>query len=362
MMDIPQYFASDYRGARVKFLEASVSAGAVLDALECPEPSPDDQPLFTDVALLGDPAASRVLLLNSATHGVEGFCGSGAMVGWLRGGGHRTIPAGVRVVLVHAINPHGFAWLRRVNVDNVDLNRNFVDHGGARPENADYAVLHPHLLPERWDGDSLAATEAALAAYTEAHGAFALQSAISRGQYTHPDGMFYGGAAPTWSNRTFHQILHTHLHGASHVASIDFHTGLGPYGTAELIAEAAPDTPAFERLRSWFGEGVTSPDSGDSTSPVTAGAIKHAVVAALGGAEISSVTAEFGTYSVPTVLGALQADNWLHARGQLESELGRQIKAEIRQAFYPDEDDWKELVFVRSRQIVRRALAGLAAS
>ena len=356
------HFASDYRDARARFLEACASAGATLDSLECPEPSPDASPLFTDVALLGDPGAARVLLLNSATHGVEGFCGSGAMVGWLRDGGHRSIPDGVRVVLVHAINPYGFAWLRRVNVDNVDLNRNFVDHEGPRPENAHYAVLHPHLLPERWDADALAHGEAALAAYAQAHGDFALQSAISSGQYSHADGLFYGGVAPTWSNRAFHQILEAHLGAASHVALIDFHTGLGPYGNAEMIAEAAPDTPAFERLRAWFGEGVTSPDAGDSTSPVTAGAIKHAVVNALEGVETTSVTAEFGTYSVPTVLRALQADNWLHARGDLESDLARQIKAEIRRAFYPDEEDWKELVFVRSRQLIRRALGGLAAS
>ena len=30
------------------------------------------------------------------------------------------------VLLVHAINPHGFAWSRRVTQENVDLNRNFL--------------------------------------------------------------------------------------------------------------------------------------------------------------------------------------------------------------------------------------------
>ncbi len=37
-------------------------------------------------------------------------------------------------LLIHALNPYGFAWTRRVTEDNVDLNRNFVDHDKGYPE------------------------------------------------------------------------------------------------------------------------------------------------------------------------------------------------------------------------------------
>jgi hypothetical protein len=30
---------------------------------------------------------------------------------------------------------------------------------------------------------------------------------MSGGQYTHPDGVFYGGLSPTWSRRTLEAIL-----------------------------------------------------------------------------------------------------------------------------------------------------------
>ena len=43
------------------------------------------------------------------------------------------------------------------------------------------------------------------------------------------------------------------------------------------------------------------------------------------------------------------------------STLGREIKADIRLRLFPDEDDWKEMVWIRARQVVRRALRGLAA-
>jgi hypothetical protein len=50
----------------------------------------------------------------------------------------------------------------------------------------------------------------------------------------------------------------------------------------------------------------------------------------------------------------------LHLRGDPDSDLGRGIKAEIRERLYPDDDDWRESVWTRSRQILRNAIAGLA--
>ena len=67
------------------------------------------------------------MVIISETHGVEGFCGSGCQVGFLVERVYEGLPKTVGVALVHALNPYGFAWLRRVNEDNVDLNRNFRD-------------------------------------------------------------------------------------------------------------------------------------------------------------------------------------------------------------------------------------------
>ena len=72
------------------------------------------------------------------------------------------------------------------------------------------------------------------------------------------------------------------------------------------------------------------------------------------------MTIAFGTYAVREVLRALQADNWVHLRGDPDSKLGRNIKAEIRERLYPDDDDWRESVWTRSRQILCNAVTGLA--
>ena len=346
------YFASDYRSARCRFRTAAAGAGAVVDTFENLAPGPDGLSVFTDVARLGRADAKRVLLLNSATHGVEGFCGSGVLTGLLASGETEALADEVRLVLVHAINPHGFAWLRRVTEDNVDLNRNFIDHDVARARNVEYDRLHNVLVPKDWNERTIAKCDAELEAFIQKHSEMALQGAITRGQYHHADGLFYGGTGPTWSQRTFINIVERYVAGASDVCFLDIHTGLGRYGAAELIGGG-------EHARDWFGDGMPPPRTTSSSAPGLSGVIGSAVRKFVPGAHITSLTVEFGTYPVREVLRALQADNWLHAHGDVDSKLGREIKADVRLRLYPDEDDWKEMVWIRARQIVRRALCGL---
>ena len=49
------------------------------------------------------------------------------------------MPEDVAIVLVHALNPFGFAWRRRWNENNVDLNRNFLDDRSFLDGDAAYA-------------------------------------------------------------------------------------------------------------------------------------------------------------------------------------------------------------------------------
>jgi len=134
-MNSAESFSLDYQTARAKFLAAARDAGAALEAILHPERGPDGGDLATDVALIGSREAESVLVMISATHGVEGFCGSGAQVDWLRREEYRALPGGTAVLMVHAINPYGFAWLRRVTNENVDLNRNWIDFDAPRPQN-----------------------------------------------------------------------------------------------------------------------------------------------------------------------------------------------------------------------------------
>ena len=358
-MSAANHFAADYAEARGKFLDASAGAGLTPTAYRCPAPGPGGEALFTDVVRAGAADAEAVLVATSSTHGVEGFCGSGAMTGLLRDGHLGDLPDGLAVVLVHAVNPHGFAHLRRVNEDNVDLNRNFVEHGAAHPANAEYGAIHHMVVPADWDGPARAAAEAAIARYVAEHGAAAYQAVVSLGQYDHADGVFYGGRVPTWSNRTFREIIATQLSGARRIGFIDFHTGLGPRGYGELQFEGAPDSAEYLRAQQWYDGEVASAVAGDASSPVVSGHIGLAMYEGAPDAEVTVMGLEYGTLHFDRVLEAVRADNWLYIHGEVDSPLGLEIKAAIRDAFYGDDDAWKDAVYDRAVEIYRKTAAGL---
>jgi Protein of unknown function (DUF2817) len=351
--EIFDYFSGNYAQARQAFRDAATTADAKLVSHHNPATGPGGIPLATETAWLGPREAERLLIVMSGTHGVECFCGSGLQVGLLQSGLAAELARGLGVLLIHAINPSGFAWVRRVTEDNVDLNRNFVDHGGPYPRNAGYEELREAICPRDWSTGKPAA-DAILQAYGEAHGAMALQAAITAGQYVDPEGVFYGGREPSWSNRTLRQILRAEAGHARHVGFIDLHTGLGPFGAGEIMNNHHPGHPGFERIKQWFGPEATSVEEGNASSALVVGDTTVALDEELPSSSVTSITLEYGTEPFQAIIDALRADNWLHVHGQLDTPEGRAIKARIRQAFYPDKNDWRRMVWERVVETARR--------
>ena len=355
------YFSATYQEARNRFLNAAQESGGRLSQYLNPNRGPNGEELATDVVEFGAPDATQVLYGMSATHGAEGFCGSGCQLGFMQSGFTNNLPDNVRLVLIHAINPYGFAWLRRVTEENVDLNRNFVDHSaGDYPVNEGYEALHDAICPDEWTEESLHAANAKLIDYLKTHGPEALQAAASAGQYKHADGVYFGGNSNTWARNTFEQILKDTLGNAERTVLIDFHTGLGDYGYGELISEDATDSEPYQWARDWFGESVKSTDSGESVSADLIGTLDQAFMDLAGGRKALSLALEFGTVDSRAVFAATRADNWLHLHGDLDSDKGKQIKQEIRDAFYQDKDDWKEMIWQRGLEVMSQARDKLA--
>ena len=358
-MNSADSFSASYDQARAKFIEAVKAADGALEKIAHPERGPDGKDLSTDVAWWGPRDAQRVLVMISGTHGVEGYCGSGAQIDWLRRGEIATVPKGTGILMIHAVNPYGFAWDRRVTEDNVDLNRNWIDFAHALPENRDYASLSDAICPSDWSEGSQQKTTGALMQFAADRGMPALQQAISGGQYTHPKGVFFGGTGPTWSRKTQTAVFKSYLGKSAKVAIIDYHTGLGPWGYAEQIVPLARESEAYKRAGQWFGAAITSPVSGTSTSADIKGDGLSAAIDLLSHAEVTCVALEVGTMPTMVVIQALRADAWLHAYGDPRSPEGRTIKKEIRAAFYGDADDWKGMVAGQSLLACRQALSGL---
>lgn len=347
--------STSYTEARSVFLDAARAAGAELSSTDHPLTGPDGELLATDVAWLGPHDATSVLLVVSATHGVEGYCGSALQRQWLEAhAGDR--PADLAVVMIHALNPFGFAWVRRVNEDNVDLNRNFIDWDAAAPDTPDYDRIARILVPEDWSAETQAATLTALLEVAGEVGFERMQQIVSGGQYRDPKGLFYGGAGPVWSHRWLREWSSRHLARVERLTILDLHTGLGPWGHGELIGHEPGTSPGHQRASALLGE-VHSMVDGDSVSAALSGDWLAASGALAPLADVVAVALEFGTVDTIAVMQALRADAWLHGFGNPLGPAAAGVRAQVRAAFADDDPAWIAAVWSRFAEVMSRALA-----
>jgi hypothetical protein len=351
-----------YREAREGFLLAAASAGARVRSFEHPRTGLDGEDLFVDVAEVGPEDATEVVVVVSGTHGVEGYLGSALQrlhLESLAGSGHSA--DGPAIVFVHALNPYGFSWVRRVNEDNVDLNRNFIDWSQPAPANREYGELAPAVVPGDWSAETQERTFLELATKLEEVGIDRIQQILSGGQYDHPTGVFYGGSGPVWSHRWLQGFLADRLASVPRAAIIDLHTGLGPWGHGELISSEEPASAAYARQAGWWGE-VTSTHDGTSVSAEIAGDWLQVAPRFVPDTEVTGIAIEYGTVDSITVLQSLRADAVLHSSGDPTGPDAPAIRDQVRAAFLDDDPSWLAACAPRYRAVADAALANLGTS
>ncbi len=360
MIGASEGFSASYAEARAKFMASAAAAGLKVESHVHPEKGRDGEELAMDVALDGPHDADKLLIITSACHGVEGYCGTGVQVFALNDEEWRQKArnAGVAVLYIHALNPYGFSHIRRTTHENVDLNRNFRDYTRPLDANEGYKEIHELLLPPEWPPSDENAR--AVANYIVTRGEPAWQQAISGGQPHFADGLFFSGTGPTWSNLTFRKVLQQHGQKASKLAWIDIHTGLGPSGHGERIQAGRNDAAEIARARAWWGDKVTTIYDGTSTSAVLTGMAFAAALEECPQAEYTGIAMEYGTVPVLQVMQALRAEHWLNNHPEAPAELAASIRKDMMEAFYTDTDVWKQQVVDQAREAMFQGVDGLS--
>ena len=230
------YYSDDYFSARSRLLNACGQLRIEHHALPIHAPSPRDEPLTIDVAVVGAAKPKRALVLSSGVHGVEGLFGSAVQLAFLEQLAARwQPPMGDAVVLVHAVNPFGFAWLRRFNEENVDLNRNFLLADEAYAGSPPLAATFRRAMKPIRRRTTFGMWTARMALLAMRHGVNSFWETLPVGQYDFPDWLFFGGAAPTKSAVALKEFLPSVLGEAEDVIHLDFHTGLGKWAKGQLL-------------------------------------------------------------------------------------------------------------------------------
>lgn len=344
------FFSPDYFTARDRFRDAARRAGATLDALTLEARGPRQETLTIDIARLGNREARRVLLHSSGLHGVEAFAGSAVQLATLAT--PPFVPADCELVMVHVLNPYGMAWLRRVNENNVDLNRNFVAADECREKGSSlYRLLDPLLNPASPPGTD--AFLLRLAAFALRHGPTATRQAIAEGQYDFPRGLFFGGTALEPGPRAYLDWIGRHFAQAEHVFALDLHTGLGRKAESTLILEAGIGTATTGDLERALGSPIVDPAAGEAVYRIRGG-MGNALPRALPRARVDFLLQEIGTYPALTVLRALREENRCHHH-LAGANLRHSAKLELLEALRPGSAGWRKRAVVHGMSLAHAA-------
>lgn len=362
-----EYFCSSYEEARNLFRTVCENAGGRVETFLHPwEKSPRGEKLSIDVGRFNHATGARALLIATCgTHGLEAAAGSATMLQWIASAKpeKELAPADVEVLFIHGLNPYGWAYGSRTNERNVDLNRNFIDYRSP-PSNPGYKHIHSLIDVRAMSNEVLDEIRAGFKHLEKEEGADRFTNYLHCGQYEYPDGILYGGGEPEWSNMLLRKLIRNYARGKTHVAYIDWHTGLGVYGDPFFLPFNKPGTEELRQASQWWG--IEAGDDAEGYSgaarPVYQGLVFQAVEqeAAGVGAKMTGAVIEFGTYDNDAVIGAIIADRWLRFnKSEASPEILAFLQQEIKETFCPESEQWRESVLRHSERIYKETLQGL---
>jgi hypothetical protein len=340
------YFSPDYQIARQRFRQTAAARDAVVWQIPVAGQAPDGTPLSIDLARFGPLDSERLLVHISGVHGIEGFAGSAiqlALLDFLSG-----IPGNVGLLLVHAVNPWGMAWQRRVNANNVDLNRNCRDEptpwqGAPRGYRRVDPLLNPTSPPQR-DGFYLRALGALLW-----HRPKLLKQAVVAGQYDYPQGLFYGGTELQPELQALRDVLTHQLALTRQGTVIDVHTGLGDWARHSLFARRT--VTAAAQLSFHLDDEVVTERA--AAAYKIHGGFERLFGAMAKRTRLDHIMQEFGTYSALRMLHGMREENRQHFFGERDQH--HPATTQMHELYAPASVAWRRAVVSMGVALAARA-------
>lgn len=352
-------FSDTYVEARGKFLEAARDAGARIHSHGRDDiAGVDAERLVCDVAVLGPEDTDTAALVICGTHGAEGYCASAIQHRWLADRRNDAFDA-VKIVLVHAINPWSFSHKTRTTENNVDLNRNFfAGPGGYALDNPSYDRLAPFLHAKSVDPIASLTTYAAYKKFLDENG-WHIESESWTGQSSHPDGLFYTGKEPEWSNGVFRRIVKEHLGSTRRIGFIDWHTCIGAFGELVYLVFEQEGSPERAEAMGWWGLNKGSDGAFKAGSvPKYDGLLCKAIRQELTKPKIAGAVIEFGTVDDYTLFRADRLDRWLSFEGRNDPDYPR-LREDYKDVCCPRDVAWRRMVLAEGPRIMDRLIEGV---
>lgn len=328
------YFSANYALAKTRFL-ADVHRYTCGPCFDGDYSHPEDPSnLSIDLAWVGPKKARSVIVTLSGVHGVEGPIGSACQLRWLQ---HDIAHANKNLAFfhIHALNPWGFQHHRRTNENGVDLNRNALANFENLPANPLYEKFADILVPQNWkDYWSAFHIVKNYFNYVVRGRGRELQRAFNQGQYTHKDGVYYGGSEKQWSLVALDIILSKLMQQSdASFIFLDIHSGLGDdLGRGFVYPYTMKDRGVSDCLGTKLKPLSTTAMAQDKIPGDILGLVEHKLSDRL----LFSGCLEFGAAPmIPTFLGLCKEASLSRQYQDSEKPL-IDARKNLQELFYPD--------------------------
>ncbi|MCB0418380.1 MAG: DUF2817 domain-containing protein [Bdellovibrionaceae bacterium] len=359
------YFSNGYTEARYQFRDLSAQAKRQHDGTHYGfvyVPSKIDPDLTIDYLYVpAKESTDGLVIISSGVHGVEAYAGSAMqnmlLEEFLLTGRLPNQKTGY--LFVHAVNPYGFKYGRRVSENSVDLNRNFgIDKKHFDTKNRQFGELKHLLMPEKPASSSwVSHIKFLLSALMEMgkHSIGSLKQAIAGGQYEYPKGIFYGGRDFEPNQKSVEQLLIRFSKPYKKILSLDFHTGFGKRGFMHLLPNPTEDQVLLKNYGLIFGDYPIEQTGGDFYSSEGDFSTYVAALLAKDGKTAIPMLIEYGTLDSQTYQGAIASlsrmvlENQNYWHGSRRPRDGRRIQESFMELFYPSAEGWRDEVERQTR-------------
>ena len=295
----------------------------------------------------------KILLFTTGEHGIEGFVGSAMQQRFIDKFLARLEPQTTGLLLVHSINPWGMKYHRRVNPNNVDLNRTFVwNNSFDKAINPSYDNLLDII---RVDKPFKSLVLSTLGYYLKLvqkivqMGWPAFKSAFLLGQYRHSNGLFYGGEGFQEETKVLIELYRGALLAYQKILHLDMHTGYGPRYQMSMVnsMHESKSSKEFVEMFDYPLVVAANPEEFYAIQGDMIDYIYDMWQHEFPEKELFATAFEFGTYGDKfkgkfDMPRAMSFENRLFWKGTDNDDLSLKVKRDFEELFNPGALDWKE--------------------
>ncbi len=301
----------------------------------------------------------QVIFLTTGLHGIEGYVGAAVVKLFAKEYLHQLDPDSTGLYLVHAINPWGMKHYRRVNENNVDLNRNFIfkqsKEGAECPQVYDRA--NSFLNPRKPLKSALNPFfYLKLLNHILCMGPANFRDAVLFGQYRYPQGLYYGSKGLESSAAVLVNLFREAASNYERIMLFDMHSGYGPRYQMTLV-NSIHEKRASEDLQSAFNYPLVAKSNPDEFYQMQGDMVDYlyqVMASQFPGKYLYATSFEFGTFgsSFGAVIKSLKAminENLVSHHGAVSEAVAAKARHEFCELFFPAEEKWRNKVLQDAR-------------